>query len=232
MADSDGLSALGFFLPWRNKVKMSETPKKPANVIVCLCCNSHLQKVYDCIDIFGLLALKENVAEKIQQIGGIDVRSEEFLSTPTPTKICRKCFRKVTGLSKAIEQFRNLCTESRRNQVEHVGKARLKRGRKASSPMGPEQQKRWEQMETVNVPAVTADTPALSTSCRMSLFPPMLVERSSCGDILPQLEESRISAEEEASETSASQILQDAGLRNTEVGNIKFMKQVINSFSN
>ena len=114
MADSDGLSALGFFLPWRNKVKMSETPKKPANVIVCLCCNSHLQKVYDCIDIFGLLALKENVAEKIQQIGGIDhtCQPPEYKNLEMSTNLCivRMSFSTMSEYSPKIIRRPSECS--------------------------------------------------------------------------------------------------------------------------
>ena len=43
---------------------------------------------YDAINNFGKLRIKENLAEKLKQIGQIEV-------TPDCTKICREFFRKV-----------------------------------------------------------------------------------------------------------------------------------------
>ena len=94
-----------------NMNESSETPKKPcnANIKICRCCNSSLLNYYDRIDLFGKTSIKENLLQKLNEIGKIEVceRDEDFL----PTKICRKCYRKITGLAKSIVDFsRFYCT--------------------------------------------------------------------------------------------------------------------------
>ena len=110
--------------------EMDETPKKLYNrkVKICRCCNSHLSNVYDSIDLFGKTAKRENVVEKLKEVGKIEVQESDrdFLTT----KICRKCFRKIKGLAKAIDDFRNICTQSKEIQISDLDNARLKRGRK------------------------------------------------------------------------------------------------------
>ena len=51
--------------------EMDETPKKLCNrkVNICRCCNSHLSNVYDSIDLFGKTAQRENVIEKLKEVG-------------------------------------------------------------------------------------------------------------------------------------------------------------------
>ena len=114
--------------------EMDETPKKLCNrkVKICRCCNSHLSNIYDSIDLFGKTAQRENVIEKLKEVGKIEVQEsdQDFLTT----KICRKCFRKVTGLAKAIDDFRNICSQSKEIQISDLDNARLKRGRKPSTP--------------------------------------------------------------------------------------------------
>ena len=62
----------------------------------CRCCASLFQACYDAINNLGKLGIKENLAEKLKQIGQIEVTPDcdEVLCT----KICRKFFRKVTVL--------------------------------------------------------------------------------------------------------------------------------------
>lgn len=114
--------------------EMDETPKKLCNRKVnnCRCCNSHLSNVYDSIDLFGKTAQRENVIEKLKEVGKIQVQEsdENFLTS----KICRKCFRKVTGLGKAIDDFRKICLQSKEIQIAGLDNARLKCGRKPSTP--------------------------------------------------------------------------------------------------
>ena len=86
-----------------------ETPtKKACNTTLknCRCCNSALAKFFDSIDLFGKTAKKENIEEKLNGIGGIEV-SEEDVGIRS-TKVCRKCFRKISGLGKAVHAFRDM----------------------------------------------------------------------------------------------------------------------------
>jgi len=65
-------------------------------------CASHFQACYGAINNFGKLGIKENLAEKLKQIGQIEVTPdcEEVLRT----KICRKYFRKVTVLGNGVKK--------------------------------------------------------------------------------------------------------------------------------
>ena len=79
--------------------------------------------MYDSIDLFRKTAQRENVIEKLKEVGKIKVQeSDEDL---LPTKICRKCFRKVTGLAKAIDDFRNICLQSKEIQIADLDNAWL-----------------------------------------------------------------------------------------------------------
>ena len=68
--------------------EMDETPKKTCNrkVKICRCCNSHLSNVYDSIDLFGKTAQRENVIEKLKEVGKIEVQeSDQDLLTTRPS---------------------------------------------------------------------------------------------------------------------------------------------------
>jgi len=114
--------------------EMDETPKKLCNrkVKIFRCCSSHLSNVYNSIDLLGKTAQRENFVEKLKEVGEIEVQDsdEDFLAT----KICRKCFRKVTGLPKAIDHFRNICSQSKEIRIADLDNVRLKSGRKPSTP--------------------------------------------------------------------------------------------------
>ena len=113
--------------------KAGETLKKPCNagVTICRCCNARHSNCYDQIALFRKTSERENPLQKLKKIGDVEIREEDedFL----PTKTCRKCFRKVTGLAKAVGDFRKLCSESKDTQYEDSENACLKRGRKACS---------------------------------------------------------------------------------------------------
>ena len=58
----------------RNKIyAMSEISKKrcKASLKTCGCCNCTLKKIFDSIDLFGKTARKENLVEKVKDIGQI-----------------------------------------------------------------------------------------------------------------------------------------------------------------
>ena len=196
----------------------SETPKKPcnANVKICRCCNSQLLNYFDRIDLFGKTLERENLLQKLNEIGKIKVckQDEDFL----PTKICRKCFRKITALAKALEDFRSLCSKSRENQHKDLENVRLKRGRKACSPQEPNEKRR---------PSVTAEENSTALRVRMSLFSPTPDQHpgsavSTC-DILPlpataeEKDDSVAVKEQTNNHRNATELLKDAGLRNQEV---------------
>ena len=67
------------------------------------CCASHFQACCDAINNFGKLGIKENLAEKLKQIGEIQVTPdcEDVLRR----KICRKFFRKVTVLANGVKKI-------------------------------------------------------------------------------------------------------------------------------
>ena len=232
-----------------NYVNMSETPKKPSNAIVkvCRCCNSPLANFYDCVDLFGRAAQKENIVGRLKEIGGIEVKEEDadFL----PLKICRKCFRKISGFAKVVEVFRKVCANSKDSQTAHLQNARLKRGRKARSPTEELVKKRsqltamtqftvrhypcnsFNQTKTsLNLPRNESTdhvNGAVSTSeVRKSLFPDISLllkhRNTNCLDIAPlpvdaKDSENTSNTEEKANQPQASQILRDAVLRNPEV---------------
>ena len=105
-------------LAWRKKkiVAMSEISKKrcKASLKTCRCCNSTLKKIFDSIDLFGKTAKKENLVEKLKDIGQIEVQEEDV--NIRPTKMCRKCFRKITRLAKDVHAFRDICLKSKQIQ--------------------------------------------------------------------------------------------------------------------
>lgn len=215
---------------------MDETPKKPSNatVKICRCCNAKLSNIYDRIDLFGKTAEKENVIEKLKEMGRIEVLEEDvdFL----PTKICRKCFRKVTGIAKAVYDFRKICSQSKEIQIEDMDNARLKRGRKPSSlTQGPQGKRRSVPTEFTtqhfNNNTLTPDDQSAHEECstqsrvRMSLFPPGEQSPPHTREILPLPAvaiENASRPDEEVNKPKASDILKDAGLRNPEVGVIIF----------
>jgi len=184
---------------------------------------------YDQIDLLGKTSERENLLQKLKKIGDVEKREEDedFL----PTKICRKCFRKVTGLAKAVGDFRKLCSESKDTQYEDLENACLKRGRKACSRTHEPKKKRRQAVKakafTVRHFAKEENNTALRAGVRISLYSPTPEQHSgfavSACDILPLSEilPSSTAAEENASSSEeqlqASEILKDAGLRNPEV---------------
>ena len=91
-----------------------------------------MSNIYDSIDLFGKTVQREKLIEKLIEVGKIQVQeSDEDLVT---TKICRKCFQKVTGLAKAIDYFRNICSQSKEIQAADLDNAHLKSGRRPSTP--------------------------------------------------------------------------------------------------
>ena len=95
---------------------MSEISKKrcKASLKTCRCCNSTLKKIFDSIDLFGKTAKKENLVEKLKDIGQIEVQEEDV--NIRPTKMCRKCLRKITRLAKDVHAFRDICLKSKEIQ--------------------------------------------------------------------------------------------------------------------
>lgn len=81
----------------------TETLKKPCNVELRVrrCCVSCFQACYDAMNIFGNRGIKTNLAEKLKQIGEIEVTPdcEEVL----PTKICKEFFCKVKILANGVK---------------------------------------------------------------------------------------------------------------------------------
>jgi len=67
--------------------------------------------------LYGKTTAKENLAEKLKEIGGIKVW--EDVADFFPTMICRKCFRKTIGLTKALYIFRTICLQSKK--IKHEG---------------------------------------------------------------------------------------------------------------
>lgn len=218
---------------------MDETPKKPCNrnVKIGRCCNSLFSNVlvYDSIDLFGKTAQRENVIEKLKQVGKIEVQDcdEDFLAT----KICRKCFRKVTGLAKAIDVFRNICSQSKEIQIADLDNARMKRGRKPSTPTQEPHGKRRPIMPTefttrhfdttTLTPADQAAHEECSTELRVQMSSFLSGEQvpTNTREILPLPEVSEknaSSADQELNKPQASEILRDAGLRNSQVRVIIF----------
>lgn len=202
-----------------NSASMCETPRKPCNA-TCRCCNSPLGKTFDRIDLFGKTAQKENLVEKLKEIGGIEVLEEDV--SAVSTLICRKCFRKVVGLDKAVHAFRDMCLNSK---IQNE-KVRQKRGRNPFSPTvqdNPEKRLRQSSLQSDQFTVRHFDKSAIDrernrpvdVSERVSLFP--LEEQTfTAREIQPLV----TAAEKETKETPqrSSKILQGAGLRNPEVG--------------
>ena len=72
------------------------------NKRICRCCASHFQACYDAINNFGKLGIKENLDEKLTQIGQIEVTPD--CEKVLRTKISRKFFRKVTVLANGVKK--------------------------------------------------------------------------------------------------------------------------------
>ena len=216
--------------------EMDETPKKLCNrkVKICRCCNSHLSNIYDSIDLFGKTAQRENVLEKLKEVVKIEVldSDEDFLTT----KICRKCFRKVTGLAKAIDDFRNICSQSKEIQIADLDNARLKRGRKPSTPTQEPHGKRRPTIPTefttrhfdttILTPANQAAHEECNAELRVEISSLFSGEQAltNTRDILPVVSEENASVpDKELNKPQASEILSDAGLRNSQVRVITYI---------
>ena len=221
-----------------NKVpiaNMGETPKKAciSNFNNCRCCNSRLSNVYDRIDLFGRLVQKENIVDKLKQIACIEVQEEDV--DFFPTSICRKCFRKILGLHKAMQEFSSVCSNSKLNQEEELESVRLKRGRKPCSatkePQGKRRQFRATEFTVRHFDSsfhVESST-QVASRVRTALFPTDTADQrflhAPC-EILPALPVETVDVVENSASTSDQQnkqlkpmeILKGAGLRNSEVG--------------
>ena len=96
-------------LTWRRKKidAMSEISKKrcKASLKTCRCCNSTLKRI---LDWFGKMAKKENLVEKVKDIGQVEVLQDKEVNVH-PTKMCRKSFRKIAKLPKGVHAFRDIC---------------------------------------------------------------------------------------------------------------------------
>ena len=57
---------------------------------------------------------KENLVEKLKDIGQIEVQEGDV--NILPTKFCRKCFRKIARLAKDLHAFRHICLKSKQIQ--------------------------------------------------------------------------------------------------------------------
>ena len=197
---------------------------------ICRCCNSRLSNVYDSKDLFGKTAQRENVIEKLKEVGKIEVQDgdEDLL----PTKICRKCFREVTGLAKAIDDFRNICSQSKEIQITDLDNARLKPGRKPSTPTQEPHGKRRPAIPTeftaqhfdttTSTPADQAAHEECISELRVqisSLFSGEQAPTNTCDNLpLPVISEKNASGPyKEINKPQASEILTDAGLRNSQV---------------
>ena len=217
---------------------MSETPKKTCNGTLkyCRCCNSSLAKIFDSICLFGKTAQKaENLLEHLKEIGGIEVLEEDV--DVLSTKVCRKCFRKIVGLGKAVHAFREMCLKSKQIQNEMYMNARQKRGRNPSSPQAknnPEKRIRQcvSSQFTVrhfdDTPTDTESRRSVALRVRASLFPSE--DQTLLGEILPLPVSEEATIRETAETLQASEILQDAGLRNSEVGFVLYFCQLQVSF--
>ena len=49
-----------------------------ASLKTCRCYNSTLKRIFDSIDLFGKTAKKENLVEKVKDIGQIEVQEEDI----------------------------------------------------------------------------------------------------------------------------------------------------------
>ena len=148
--------------------------------------------------------------------------------------MCRQCFRKLTVLANGVKEFREVCFKT--NQKLQLEKARLKRGRNASSPTQGPQQKRHKQIQTAEfavrhfngnilpiVEVVQTRNNNLSPSrVPNSSFPeqPILTVDFAYNSCSCCRDKQRSHLDEQTNQLSASQILKNAGLRNTEVSPI------------
>ena len=133
-----------------------------------------------------------------------------------------------------MKEFREVCFEI--NQKLQLEKARLKRGRNASSPTQGPQQKRHKQIQTAEfavrhfngniLPTVevvqTRNNNLSPARVRTSSFPeqPISMVVLPTVAVAPAEINNAASLDEQTNQLSASQILKNAGLRNTEVSPI------------
>lgn len=199
-----------------------ETPTKACNTTLknCRCCNSSLAKVFDSVDLFGKTAKKENIEKKLKEIGAIEV-SEEDVGIRS-TKVCRKCFRKISGLGKAVHAFRDMCLKSKQIHYEDMSRnTRQKRGRNPCSPAQENREKRIRQslsseFAVRHFDANTENSRSMGLRVRTSLFPSeeLILPK----EILPLPSVEKAPTTSTADTPQASEILKGAGLRNPEVG--------------
>ena len=201
---------------------MSEISKKrcKASLKTCHCCNSTLQKIFDSIDLFRKTAKKENLVKKLKDIGKIEVQEEDV--NILPTKVCRKCFRKIARLAKDVHAFRDICLKSKQIQEIHIN-ARQKRGRNLYPPAQHNPEKKIRQCDSSeftvrhfnNTPADTENTRSVGLRVRTSLF--ASEEQTPQREILPFPAFEKATTTSTREKPQASEILKDASLQNPEV---------------
>ena len=75
----------------------------------CRCCGKHIVN-YNCINIFGDTAIKENIKDAIEKYGGITVRADE--TGQSSHTICKSCFILLKGINDRIRKFALLCHQN------------------------------------------------------------------------------------------------------------------------
>ena len=72
----------------------------------CKCCGKHIVN-YNCLNIFGDTAIKENIKDAIEKYGGITVRADE--TGQSCHTVCKSCFILLKGINVRIRKFALLC---------------------------------------------------------------------------------------------------------------------------
>ena len=75
----------------------------------CRCCGKHIAN-YNCINIFGDTAIKENIKDAIEKYGGITVHADE--TGQSCHTICKSCFILLKGINDRIRKFALLCQQN------------------------------------------------------------------------------------------------------------------------
>ena len=108
------------------------TPKKKVCETIinaCRCCNVDTNTQEIRVDLFGKKSLNEGLVNAIEQLASIKISKEDKLSR----YICRTCARKIPVLYKNVTEFKKICTETAKKQLEKANDVREKRGRKDDS---------------------------------------------------------------------------------------------------
>ena len=75
----------------------------------CRCCCKHIVN-YNCINVFGNTAIKENIKDAIEKYCGITVRADE--TGQSSHTICKSCFILLKGINDRIRKFALLCHQN------------------------------------------------------------------------------------------------------------------------